>query len=127
MTSGSHTHHSIDYFELAVSDLAAARRFYEQAFEWSFTEYGPEYVGFVDGPPGSGRREIGGLCVEPAAATRGSTAPLFLLYSRDLEASRERVRAAGGALTRDIFAFPGGRRFQFTDPAGNELGVWSDG
>lgn len=125
MTSGSHTHHSIDYFELAVADIAAARRFYEQAFDWSFTEYGPEYAGFVDGPQDSGRREIGGLRLEPAAP-RGATAPLFLLYSSDLEASRERVQKAGGALTRDIFAFPGGRRFQFTDPAGNELGVWSE-
>lgn len=125
MTSAAHTHHSIDYFELTVADIPAARRFYEEAFSWSFTEYGPHYVGFVDGPPGSGRREIGGLCQAPADA-RGSAAPLVLLYSTDLEASLARVRAAGGALTRDIFAFPGGRRFQFTDPGGNELGVWSE-
>lgn len=124
-TPATHTHHSIDYFELAVADIAAARRFYEQAFDWSFTAYGPEYAGFVDGPADSGRREIGGMRQAPAEA-RGATAPLVLLYSTDLEASRERVRAAGGALTQDIFAFPGGRRFQFTDPAGNELGVWSD-
>src|SRR5687767_10654676 len=93
MTSDSHTHHAIDYVELPVADIPAARRFYEAAFDWSFTEYGPEYAGFVDGPQGSGRREIGGLR-QASADARGSIAPLVLLYSTDLEATRERVRAA---------------------------------
>lgn len=125
MTRGSHTHHAIDYVELAVPDIAAAKRFYAAAFAWSFTDYGPAYAGFADGPPDGGRREIGGLRQEPPAA-RGSSAPLVLLFSSDLEASRERVRAAGGVISRDIFAFPGGRRFHFTDPGGNELGVWAE-
>ena len=125
MTTGSHTHHGIDYVELAVPDIAAAKQFYAQAFGWSFTDYGPAYAGFVDGPADSGRREVGGLSQQPAAA-RGSAAPLVLLFSTDLEASRERVRAAGGVISRDIFAFPGGRRFHFTDPGGNELGVWAE-
>lgn len=125
MTSSAPTHHAIDYIELAVPDLAAAMRFYQSAFDWSFTEYGPHYAGFTDGPQASGRREIGGLR-EEAADARGPAAPLVLLFSTDLEASRERVRAAGGVITRDIFPFPGGRRFQFTDPAGNQLGVWSN-
>ena len=122
MTTGAHDHHTIDYVELAVPDLAAAKRFYEAAFAWSFTDYGPEYAGFSDG---TGRKEIGGLRQEPASA-RGSSAPLVLLFSSDLEASREAVKAAGGAITRDIYAFPGGRRFHFADPGDNELGVWSD-
>ena len=126
MTSAPSTHHAIDYIELAVPDLAAAMRFYQSAFDWSFTEYGPHYAGFADGPRDSGRREFGGLR-EEAAGARGAAAPLVLLFSSDLEASRERVKAAGGTITRDIFVFPGGRRFQFTDPAGNQLGVWSNG
>ncbi len=124
MSSGAHTHLAIDYIELAVADIAAAKRFYEGAFAWSFTDYGPEYAGFVDGPADSGRRERGGLRHEPAVPRSG--APLVLLYSNDLEATRTRVREAGGTIVQDIYAFPGGRRFHFTDPAGNELGVWSE-
>jgi predicted enzyme related to lactoylglutathione lyase len=125
MTSGAHTHHSIDYVELAVADLAAAKRFYQQAFDWSFTDYGPHYAGFVDGPSDCGRREIGGLSEEPGVA-RGTTSPRVILFSTDLAASLARVQAAGGQIVGDIFAFPGGRRFHFTDPSGNELGVWSE-
>ncbi len=125
MSSDAHTHHSIDYVELVVTDLAAAKRFYHQAFAWSFTDYGPHYAGFIDGPPDCGRREMGGLSEEPAGA-RGATSPRVILFSTDLEASRARVQAAGGQIVRDIFEFPGGRRFHFTDPAGNELGVWSE-
>jgi len=119
----THDHHGIDYLELAVADMAAAQAFYGAAFGWRFTDYGPDYAGFV---AGSAPRESGGLRRVDAAGDRGALAPLPILYSGALEASRERVRAAGGAITRDIFAFPGGRRFEFTDPSGNALAVWSD-
>ena len=113
-----HHHHAIDYVEITVTDLPAAKRFYERAFGWEFTDYGPEYAGFR--PPGGG--EAGGLCA--GAEVRGG-GPLVVLYSGDLEATLEAVRAAGGAVVREPFAFPGGRRFHFADPSGNELAVWA--
>src|SRR5690349_3450059 len=111
-------HHHIDYFELPARDIAATKRFYMQAFDWSFTDYGPTYAGF--GYPG-GEREAGGISGD-AQHTR---APLAILYSDNLEGSQKKVEAAGGKIAKPIFSFPGGRRFHFTDPTGNELAVWS--
>jgi predicted enzyme related to lactoylglutathione lyase len=110
-------HHAIDYLELTASDLAATKRFYGAVFGWTFNDYGPGYVGFKDGGTQS---EAGGFSL----GTPQPGGPLIVLYSSELEATRDAVRAAGGTLTKDIFAFPGGRRFQFLDPSGNELGVW---
>ncbi len=113
----SHEHHTIDYIEFSVTDMAAAKEFYAQAFGWEFNDYGPEYAGIK-----KGEGEAGGLCVVPSVTTGG---PLVVLYSTDLEASLGSVRDAGGTITKDIFSFPGGRRFQFQDPSGNELAVWA--
>jgi|SRR5579871_1221520 len=112
-------HHRIDYFELPASDLEATKRFYAGAFDWKFTDYGPMYAGFTY--PGADR-EAGGMSTD----RDHTTAPLAILYSADLEQSEETVRAAGGTITKPIFSFPGGRRFQFIDPSGNQLAVWSD-
>lgn len=112
------THHTIDYIEISVHDMARAQAFYGDAFGWTFTDYGPEYAGI--------RKEVGeagGLRQVDEVTTGG---PLVILYSADLEASAASVRDAGGTITMDIFEFPGGRRFQFEDPSGNELAVWSD-
>lgn len=113
------THHAIDYVELAAPDLAASKRFYTEAFGWSFNDYGPDYAG-VRSPDGSG--EVGGLNPERAA---GSGLPLVIIYSDDLAATVEAVRAAGGRITEEPFDFPGGIRFHFVDPGGNELAVWT--
>jgi predicted enzyme related to lactoylglutathione lyase len=119
-----HRHHGLDYVELAQVDLEAAKAFYGAAFGWTFTDYGPDYVGYCDGRTHDGVPvEAGGFRREATVATGG---PLVILYSRTLAATRDAVKAAGGQLTKDIFAFPGGRRFQFLDPSGNELAVWSD-
>jgi len=107
----------IDYVELPGGDLAATRAFYGAAFGWSFIDYGPTYVAFEE----AGLE--GGFQADPAE--RPST-PLVVLYAHDLEAMAEKVIASGGAITRPIFRFPGGRRFQFRDPSGNELAVWSE-
>jgi predicted enzyme related to lactoylglutathione lyase len=116
--ANAHSHHAIDYIEFAVRDIGAAKRFYAAAFGWEFTDYGPAYAGI------RGReREMGGLQETTEVAT-GS--PLVVLYSRDLDATLAAVRAAGGKIVKQPFEFPGGRRFHFADPSGNELAVWSD-
>jgi predicted enzyme related to lactoylglutathione lyase len=112
-----HTHHAIDYIEFTVSDLVAAKTFYGAAFGWRFNDYGPEYAG-IQGEGG----EVGGLH-QTSALRKGG--PLVVLYSDDLEASLAAVHSAGGRVVKEPFSFPGGRRFHFVDPSGNELAVWS--
>ncbi len=117
MAELQHVHHGIDYIEFAVADMAAAQRFYAAAFDWEFNDYGPDYAGIRK--PGG---EAGGLRLEAEVPTGG---PLVILYSEDLEQTLARVRAAGGRIVVEPFTFPGGRRFQFLDPSGNELAVWA--
>jgi len=113
----THRHHAIDYIEISVRDVAAAKRFYGAAVGWQFNDYGPGYAGIRGAD-----REMGGLALADNVATGG---PLVVLYSRDLDATLAAVRAAGGEITKNPFTFPGGRRFHFRDPSGNELAVWS--
>jgi len=110
-------HHRLDYIELTVDDIAAAKSFYSGAFAWRFTDWGDDYSGFEDG------RMSGGIHNQGEVTPGG---PLVILYSKDLEASAAAVEAHGGRIVAPIFSFPGGRRFHFADPAGNVLGVWSD-
>ena len=107
----------IDYLEMAATDIAATKRFYGSAFGWSFTDFGPEYTSFEDG------RLTGGFY--QAESVRAGTV-LVVIFALDLAAAEERVRSAGGRIVRPVFDFPGGRRFHFADPSGNELAVWSD-
>lgn len=118
MESAMHTHHTIDYIELPVTDMERARAFYAAAFGWEFNDYGPEYTGIRK--PGG---EAGGFRLEPEVRTGG---PLVILYSGNLDGSLASVRAAGGRITAPPFEFPGGRRFHFLDPSGNELAVWAE-
>ena len=116
-------HHSIDYVELPVTDLAAAQAFYGAAFGWEFVPYGPGYAG-IRTPAESGADEAGGLrLAESGDVTRGG--PFVLLFSEDLDATLAAVRDAGGEVVEGPYEFPGGRRFHFLDPSGNELGVWA--
>lgn len=114
------THHALDYIELGATDLPATRAFYESAFGWSFNDYGPAYAG-IRAADGDG--EVGGLTT---LRTPGTAGPLVLLYSADLDASVSAVERAGGTISSGPYDFPGGRRFTFLDPSGNELGVWSE-
>ena len=123
MADSTHVHHAIDYIEFTVTDMDAAKRFYTEAFDWSFTDYGPEYAG-IRRPQGDG--EVGGFAVGQPPQPGGTGGPLVILFSRALEDSLARVRAAGGTITSEPFDFPGGRRFHFRDPSGNELGVWAE-
>ncbi|MBB6252833.1 VOC family protein [Nitrospirillum iridis] len=103
-----------NYIELPTRDIAAARSFYEQAFGWSLTAFGPTYACTMTGDV-----DIG-LQADAAEATK---APLTVIQVDDLETALAAVTRAGGTVVRPIFSFPGGRRFQFTDPSGNELAV----
>lgn len=107
----------IDYIEFPASDIAATKKFYSAVFGWKFEDYGPDYTSFSDG------RLAGGFTTESQAPTRGL---LVVLYAADLDEVQQKIRAAGGSIVKDTFSFPGGRRFHFTDPNGNELAVWSD-
>lgn len=106
----------IDNIEFAVSDIARSRAFYDAAFGWSFTDYGPDYCEFTDG------RLTGGL----TTGTPKPGGPLVILYADDLVTTQSRLEAAGARIVVETFAFPGGKRFQFLDPDGYELAVWSD-
>lgn len=114
------THNQIDLIEFPAADaetLQAARRFYESAFAWSFTDYG-EYLDTPDSGVVAG--------INAVADAQQQKMPMAVLYVTDLEDARTRVEASGGAIIHEIYGFPGGRRFHFADPAGNELAVWSD-
>jgi predicted enzyme related to lactoylglutathione lyase len=108
----------IDYVEIPVTDPAAARAFFDKLFGWSFEDWGPDYVSFNDG------RMDGGFRRSEEAPPPGSV--LVVFYSEDLERDRDRVVELGATISADIFDFPGGRRFHFTDPNGNEFAIWSD-
>ena len=110
----------IDYVEFAAADLEAVKRFYSGAFGWTFTDYGPDYTAFDDG------RLNGGFQRAQGCSDSAHGGALVVLLAADLEATLAAVREHGGTIVRDIFTFPGGRRFHFTDPHGNELAVWSD-
>lgn len=107
----------VDYIEFLSTDIEQTKRFYSETFGWNFTDYGPDYTSFTDG------RSTGGFSVAPEVKAGG---PLVVLYSTNLAKIEGRINESGGKIVREVFEFPGGRRFHFTDPSGNELAVWSD-
>ena len=108
----------VDYIEFPALDIAKIKAFYAGVFRWKFTDYGPDYTSFEDG------RLTGGFWKQAKVAPDGG--PLVVIYAADLAGMEAKVRAAGGAIVKEIFPFPGGRRFHFTDPGGNQLAVWSE-
>jgi len=116
--SDTHNDNGLDYIEFSVNDISQAKAFYSKAFGWTFTEFGPEYCEFNDG-----QRKGGFAVTDGKIATGGA---LVVLYATDLEQAMANVIAAGGKITKPVFAFPGGERFQFTDPQGYELAVWRE-
>lgn len=107
----------IHYIELKSKDLASTKKFYGAAFGWTFTDFGERYIAFdkagLDGGFEYTDQPIG-------------NGVLVVLLDNDLVAAKERVIGAGGTISQDIFSFPGGERFQFLDPSGNELAVWRE-
>jgi len=110
----------INYIEMPASDPAGTRTFFESVFGWEFQEWGPDYLSFQDG------KLDGGFYRAEMAARVSNGSALVILYHSDLEGLRQAVLDAGGTLEKDIFSFPGGRRFHFLDPSGNEFAVWSE-
>ena len=104
----------IDYIEFASPDLPATKEFFAQAFGWGFNDYGPDY------------QELNGAGMSGGIAAGPLVPPLVILKTEDLEAALAKVTAAGAAITRAIYAFPGGRRFHFREPGGTEMAVWSE-
>ncbi len=114
------TTYVLDYVEIAVDDLERAKAFYADALGWQFNDYGGEYAGIQD--PRNPGREVGGLNPVPAEA-RG-TGVIALTRTDDADAALASVVAAGGTVTTELHAYPGGRRFMFADPFGNVIGVY---
>ena len=104
----------IDYIEFSRPEFAASQHFFEQAFGWQSVDYGPDYQELQQAGIGAGM------------ARAPSAAPLIVLKSEDLEAAQAQVMQAGGRITKAIFAFPGGRRFEFLEPSGTAMAVWSE-
>ncbi len=111
---------AIDYVEFPVVDLPKAKAFFSALFGWTFVDYGPDYASFSDG------RIDGGFFLSGAPVKPDAGALRLVFYKADLEAAEARVTALGGTITKDIFSFPGGRRFHFADPNGSEYAIWTD-
>ena len=113
-------HEKMNYVELPAKDLAATKAFFQSAFGWSFTDYGPEYTAFEN------QGLDGGFFQADLASSTQKGAALIVFYSNQLEATLAKVEKAGGSILRPIYSFPGGRRFHFTEPSGNEFAVWGE-
>jgi predicted enzyme related to lactoylglutathione lyase len=113
------TNNHINYIELKAKDLEQVKAFYTTAFGWEFTDYGPTYTAFENSGLQGGFEKV----AQDAEIVSGA---LVVIYHLDLEKIKKKVTKAGGKITKDIFSFPGGHRFHFTDPSGNELAIWSD-
>lgn len=113
-------HEKINYIELPARDIPTTKRFFTQVFDWTFEDFGPDYTAFAN------QGLDGGFFKSKQHSTTAQGAALIVFYSHDLEGTLEKIEKAGGQIVKPIFAFPGGRRFYFTEPSGNEFAVWSD-
>ena len=113
-------HEKMNYVEFPAKDLAGTKAFFESVFGWSFVDYGPEYTAFEN------QGLDGGFFQSDLASSTEKGAALIVFYSNQLEATLAKVEKAGGSILRPIYSFPGGRRFHFTEPSGNEFAVWGE-
>ncbi len=112
-------HHKIHYIELPATNLAAMKSFYGDVFGWTFTDYGPSYAAF------HGAGIEGGFDADAGRRKPSDMGSLIVLFSGDLVSSLKAVEAGGAKISVPIFEFPGGKRFHFIDPSGNELAIWT--
>ena len=115
-------HHKISYIEFSTTEIERTKRFYTAVFGWSFQDWGPDYISFDGNAAGAN----GGFARCEPHEEQARSAPLIVLYSADLKATEAAIVAAGGSIVVPTFEFPGGRRFHFSDGAGNVLAVWSE-
>ena len=113
-------HEKINYVEYPANDLEQVKKFFTTVFDWKFTDYGPEYTAFTN----AGLE--GGFFKSGLVASTDSGSALIVFYSNDLESTQAKIEQAQGNIIKPVFSFPGGRRFHFSDPCGNEYAVWSD-
>ena len=113
-------HEKINYVEFPSVDIDNTKTFFTQAFGWKFEDYGPQYTAFT------GQGIDGGFYKSDLISNSANGAALIVFYSNNLENTLDKIKRAGGKIAREIFKFPGGRRFHFTEPSGNEFAVWSD-
>lgn len=113
-------HEKINYVEFPAKDLAATKLFFSRCFDWTFTDYGPDYCAF------SNEGLDGGFFKSELVSSTTTGGALIVFYSSALENTQAKIEQAGGSILQAIFAFPGGRRFHFSDPNGNEYAVWSE-
>ncbi|HTG55230.1 MAG TPA: VOC family protein [Niabella sp.] len=113
-------HEKLNYVEFPAFDLPSTKTFFEKAFGWSFVDYGPEYTAFSE------QGLDGGFFKADLRSTTENGAALLIFFSKNLEGTLAKVTEAGGEVVKPIFSFPGGRRFHFIEPSGNEFAVWSD-
>lgn len=114
-------HQTINYLEYAARDLSKTKAFFVAVFNWQFEDYGPEYTAFTDLAGFTG-----GFYKADLSSSSDHGAALTVFYSTDLPSTLESIKRAGGEIVKPIFSFPGGQRFHFTEPSGNEFAVWSD-
>jgi predicted enzyme related to lactoylglutathione lyase len=113
-------HHKINYIEIPVKDIAVSKAFFSKAFGWGFVDYGPDYAAITD----AGMN--GGFFASNLSVSTEKGSVLVVLYSDSLETTEQSIVQCGGEIIKEIFNFPGGRRFHFAEPNGNEYAVWSD-
>lgn len=113
-------HEKLNYLEYAAVDLGATKAFFEKVFTWTFIDYGDDYTAFSD------QGLDGGFYRADHQSRSDSGGALAIFWSDDLEATLKKIKSAGGVIIKPTFDFPGGRRFHFTEPSGNEFAVWGD-
>ncbi|WP_349921699.1 VOC family protein [Aeromonas veronii] len=114
------SHEKLNYVEFAARDLAATKAFFEGAFGWQFVDYGPDYCAFA------GEGLDGGFYRADLCSHSHQGGALLIFYSADIATTQAKVSQWGGIINRPLFDFPGGRRFHFVEPSGNEFAVWSE-
>jgi len=113
-------HEKINYVEFPAKDIEATKAFFTTVFGWSFVDYGPEYIAF------SNEGLDGGFYKSDLSSSSEKGGALIVFYSNEIEKTQSKIEKAGGIIIKPIFSFPGGRRFHFSDPNGNEYAVWAD-
>ncbi len=113
-------HEKLNYVEFPANDISATKTFFSAVFGWSFKDFGDDYSSFVD------QGLNGGIFKSVQSSVANNEGVLLVFYSNDIETTQQKIEKAGGEIVKPIFAFPGGRRFHFTEPSGNEFAVWSE-